>query len=303
MKPFLKTSVFLFLASFYTAMSQDTKPLYEGAIPNYISGPNLQKGEVSGGMLRISNVTEPTYTFYEAKGGKSSKPCVVVCPGGGYRILASTHEGTDIAKKLNELGIHALVLYYRIPDSTRQVDRRIAPLQDAQQAIRLVRKNANKWGVDVGKVGIMGFSAGGHLAASAATHFNQDYTGINDYINLRPDFQILLYPVISMRPFGHAGSTVNLIGKKPSEENLHLFSNEEQITDYTPKAFIVHAADDKAVPIKNSLIYVENLSAKDVPADLHVYAKGGHGFGLNNKTTNELWFDRLAEWFKTNHIL
>jgi acetyl esterase/lipase len=303
MKPFLKTSVFLFLASFYTAMSQDTKPLYEGAIPNYISGPNLQKGEVSGGMLRISNVTEPTYTFYEAKGGKSSKPCVVVCPGGGYRILASTHEGTDIAKKLNELGIHALVLYYRIPDSTRQVDRRIAPLQDAQQAIRLVRKNANKWGVDVGKVGIMGFSAGGHLAASAATHFNQDYTGIHDYINLRPDFQILLYPVISMRPFGHSGSTVNLIGKKPSEENLHLFSNEEQITDYTPKAFIVHAADDKAVPIKNSLIYVENLSAKEVPADLHVYAKGGHGFGLNNKTTNELWFDRLAEWFKTNHIL
>ena len=303
MKPFLKTSVFLFLASFYTAMSQDTKPLYEGAIPNYISGPNLQKGEVSGGMLRISNVTEPTYTFYEAKGGNSSKPCVVVCPGGGYRILASTHEGTDIAKKLNELGIHALVLYYRIPDSTRQVDRRIAPLQDAQQAIRLVRKNANKWGVDVGKVGIMGFSAGGHLAASAATHFNQDYTGIHDYINLRPDFQILLYPVISMRPFGHSGSTVNLIGKKPSEENLHLFSNEEQITDYTPKAFIVHAADDKAVPIKNSLIYVENLSAKEVPADLHVYAKGGHGFGLNNKTTNELWFDRLAEWFKTNHIL
>ena len=303
MKPFLKTSVFLFLASFYTAMSQDTKPLYEGAIPNYISGPNLQKGEVSGGMLRISNVTEPTYTFYEAKGGKSSKPCVVVCPGGGYRILASTHEGTDIAKKLNELGIHALVLYYRIPDSTRQVDRRIAPLQDAQQAIRLVRKNANTWGVDVGKVGIMGFSAGGHLAASAATHFNQDYTGINDYINLRPDFQILLYPVISMRPFGHSGSMVNLIGKKPSEDNLHLFSNEEQITDYTPKAFIVHAADDKAVPIKNSLIYVENLSAKEVPADLHVYAKGGHGFGLNNKTTNELWFDRLAEWFKTNHIL
>ncbi len=303
MKPFLKISLILFLASFYTAMSQDTKPLYEGAIPNYISGPNLQKGEVSGGMLRISNVTEPTYTFYEAKGGKSSRPCVVVCPGGGYRILASTHEGTDIAKKLNELGIHALVLYYRIPDSTRQVDRRIAPLQDAQQAIRLVRKNANTWGVDVGKVGIMGFSAGGHLAASAATHFNQDYTGINDYINLRPDFQILLYPVISMRPFGHSGSMVNLIGKKPSEDNLHLFSNEEQITDYTPKAFIVHAADDKAVPIKNSLIYVENLSANNVSADLHVYAKGGHGFGLNNKTTNELWFDRLAEWFKTNHIL
>jgi acetyl esterase/lipase len=176
-------------------------------------------------------------------------------------------------------------------------------LQDAQQAIRLVRKNANKWGIDVGKIGIMGFSAGGHLAATAATHFEKDYTGVDDGINLRPDFQILLYPVISFRPFGHSGSSLNLLGKKPSEELIHLFSNEEQITDYTPKAFMVHAADDKAVPIKNSLLYVEKLTENNVAADLHVYAKGGHGFGLNNKTTKELWFDRLAEWLKTNHIL
>lgn len=303
MKKALKIAFCLFFVHFHSAMSQDSKPLYEGQIPNFIPGANLQKGEVTGGMMRVSKVTEPTYSFYEAKGGKGQKPCVVICPGGGYGVLASTHEGTDIAKKLNDIGIHALVLYYRLPDSTRQVDRRIAPLQDAQQAIRLARKNANKWGVDVGKIGIIGFSAGGHLAASAATHFNVDYTGINDYINLRPDFQILLYPVISMRPFGHSGSKTNLIGKKPSEENLHLFSNEEQINEYTPKAFLVHAADDKAVPIKNSLIYVENLTANNVPSDLHVYAKGGHGFGLNNKTTNELWFDRLTEWFKTNHIL
>lgn len=283
--------------------AQGVQALYPGMIPNYIDGPNLQKSEVTGGIERKSNVSIPTYEFFEAKGGKTQKPCVVICPGGGYKILASTHEGTDIAKKFNELGIHALVLYYRIPDSARQVDRKIAPLQDAQQAIRLVRKNANKWGIDVGKIGIMGFSAGGHLAATAATHFEKDYTGVDDGINLRPDFQILLYPVISFRPFGHSGSSVNLLGKKPSEELIHLFSNEEQITDYTPKAFMVHAADDKAVPIKNSLLYVEKLTENNVAADLHVYAKGGHGFGLNNKTTKELWFDRLAEWLKTNHIL
>lgn len=304
MKQFPKfLSLILFVLSMSQLYSQGVKALYSGTVPNYIEGTNLQKSEVSGGIERISNVSIPTYEFFEAKGDKFQKPCVVICPGGGYRILASTHEGTDIAKKFNELGIHALVLYYRLPDSTRQIDRMIAPLQDAQQAIRLVRKNANKMGIDVGKIGIMGFSAGGHLAATTATHFEKDYTGAADGINLRPDFQILLYPVISFRPFGHSGSSTNLIGKKPSEEIIHLFSNEEQITDNTPIAFLVHAADDKAVPVKNSLVYVEKLTENNVIADLHVYAKGGHGFGLNNKTTKELWFDRLTEWLRTNHIL
>jgi acetyl esterase/lipase len=296
-------SIVLFVLSMNQINAQGVQALYPGAVPNYIGGTNLQKGEITAGMERISNVSIPTFEFFEAKGGQSQKPCVIICPGGGYRILASTHEGTDIAKKFNEIGIHALVLYYRLPDSTRQVDRKIAPLQDAQQAIRLVRKYANKWGVDNAKVGIMGFSAGGHLAASVATHFEKDYTGVNDGINLRPDFQILLYPVISFRRYGHSGSSINLIGKNPSEELIHLFSNEEQITDNTPKAFMVHAADDKSVSIKNSLYYVEKLTENNVLVDLHVYAKGGHGFGLNNKTTKELWFDRLTEWFKTNQIL
>jgi acetyl esterase/lipase len=150
----------------------------------------------------------------------------------------------------------------------------------------------------------MGFSAGGHLAATASTHFNKDYTGILTGANLRPDFSILLYPVISMRPFGHGGSTQNLLGKNPTEEELALFSNEEQVNSQTPKAFLVHAADDNAVPLKNSLVYAEKLTANKVPVDLHVYAKGGHGFGLNNKTTSgDLWFDRLITWMKANQLL
>jgi len=297
------TILILFIS--FQAMSQKFTPLYENTIPNYIDAPDEQNSLVTNGILRIAKVSKPAYALYLSKVGNSSqkKPVVVICPGGGYGVLAASHEGSDIAEKFNEIGIHALVLYYRIPNAANQVDKKFAPLQDAQQAIRLVRKNAQNWGIDTSKVGIMGFSAGGHLASSAATHFDNDYTGINDQINLRPDFQILLYPVISFRAFAHSGSRNNLVGKDASEELLHLFSNEEQINPKTPQAFIVHAADDKAVPLKNALIYAENLVNNNVKVDLHVYANGGHGFGLNNKTTKDDWFKSLTEWFKSQSIL
>jgi acetyl esterase/lipase len=295
----------LFLSPLFNVMAQEFLPLYEKNIPNYIESANEQTSQVTSGILRISKVSKPTYAFYASHVNSEikHKPVVVICPGGGYGILAAQHEGDDVAKKFNEIGIHALVLYYRIPNSSNQIDKKIAPLQDAQQAIRLVRKNAPNWGIDTSKVGIMGFSAGGHLASTAATHFDKDYTGINDGINLRPDFQILLYPVISFREFTHSGSRNNLIGANPSEELLNLFSNEEQITNKTPQAFLVHASDDKAVPLKNSLIYAENLVKNNVKVDLHVFANGGHGFGLNNKSTKDDWFQSLIYWFKSQSIL
>ena len=288
-----------------SAMAQEFTPLYLHGIPNYKEVVNKQFAERgSDGKERISKVTIPTYHFFPVPNSSKPASCVIICPGGGYRILASSHEGYDIAAKFNEIGVSALVLYYRLPEDSAQVERKYAPLQDAQAAIALVRGNAGKWNVDPSRVGIMGFSAGGHLAATASTHFTKDYTGIHEGANLRPDFSILLYPVISMRPFGHGGSTQNLIGKNPSEDDLHLFSNEEQVTPQTPKAFLVHAADDNAVPLKNSLLYAEKLTANKVPVDLHVYAKGGHGFGLNNKTTSgDLWFDRLISWMKANQLL
>ena len=300
MKKFI---LFLLLAS--PIMAQDFLPLYSAGIPNYKGMANRQTAvKGADGIERISKVTIPTYRFFPASNAKEPRACVVICPGGGYRILASSHEGYDIAAKFNEIGVSALVLYYRLPEDSAQIEKKYAPLQDAQSAIALVRKNAVKWNVDPAKVGIMGFSAGGHLAATASTHFNKDYTGIQADANLRPDFSILLYPVISFRPFGHGGSSQSLLGKNPSEEDLALFSNEEQVTAQTPKAFIVHAADDNAVPLKNSLVYAEKLAANKVPVDLHVYAKGGHGFGLNNKTTSgDLWFDRLITWMKANQLL
>jgi len=288
-----------------SAMAQEFIPLYSHGIPNYKEVVNKQSAaKGADGIERISKVSVPTYRFFPASTGKDPKTCVVICPGGGYRILASSHEGYDIAAKFNEIGVSALVLYYRLPEDSAQVEKKYAPLQDAQAALALVRENAAKWNVDPNKVGIMGFSAGGHLAATASTHFTKDYTGILPGVNIRPDFSILLYPVISVRSFGHGGSSQNLLGKNPSEEDLHLFSNEEQVTPQTPKAFLVHAADDNAVPLKNSLLYAEKLTANKVPVDLHVYAKGGHGFGLNNKTTSgDLWFDRLISWMKANQLL
>ena len=288
-----------------SAMAQEFTPLYSHGIPNYKEVVNKQSAaKGADGIERISKVSVPTYRFFPASNGKGPKTCVVICPGGGYRILASSHEGYDIAAKFNEIGVSAFVLYYRLPEDSAQVEKKYAPLQDAQAALALVRENATKWNVDRNKVGIMGFSAGGHLAATASTHFTKDYTGILPGANVRPDFSILMYPVISVRSFGHSGSSQNLLGKNPSEEDLHLFSNEEQVTPQTPKAFIVHAADDNAVPLKNSLLYTEKLTANKVPVDLHVYAKGGHGFGLNNKTTSgDLWFDRLISWMKANQLL
>ena len=286
-------------------MAQDFSPLYLIGIPNDKGIANKQTAERGvDGKERIAKVTVPTYRFYPAPPSKTPQACVVICPGGGYRILASSHEGYDVAQKFNEMGVSALVLYYRLPADSAQIEKKYAPLQDAQSAIALVRSNAIKWNIDPTKVGIMGFSAGGHLAATASTHFNKDYTGIHPGVNLRPDFSILLYPVISVRSFGHEGSTQNLLGKDPSEEDLVLFSNEEQVNAQTPKAFIAHASDDNAVPLKNSLLYAERLTANKVPVDLHVYAKGGHGFGLNNKTTSgDLWFDRLMTWMKANQLL
>lgn len=286
------------MATSILSNGQTAKALYPGQIPNFIAGPNLQNEAITDGILRISNVSEPTYTLYLSP-GDSVKPLVIIFPGGGYRILAASHEGSDIAFKFNAIGVHAMVVHYRLPDSTRQNEMKYAPLQDAQQAIRLARQQAKTWNVDLSKIGVMGFSAGGHLAASAATHGQVDYTQVNDGVNLRPDFQILIYPVISFRSFGHKGSMNSLLGKDQSEELVHLFSNEEQVNTSTPRAFLVHAADDKAVPVANALNYTAALSNMNIPVDLHVMAKGGHGFGLTNKTTEEYWFDRLATWFKT----
>lgn len=270
-------------------------PLYEGKVPN--SKPNdLKEETVVNGIARVSNVTVPELWYFPAPGAEAHK-CVVICPGGGYNILAIEHEGTEVARKLNEWGITAFVLKYRIPKDAAQPDKSIAPLQDAQQAIRFLRKYAMDFSIDPHKIGIMGFSAGGHLAATAATHFNRPVGEVSDTTSIRPDFAILAYPVITFdSSFAHLGSRNALLGKNPSPQQIDLYSNEKQVTAQTPPTFLIHAGDDKAVPVKNSLAFYEALQKNKVPAELHVYPAGGHGFGMHNKTTNDMWMDRLKNW-------
>ena len=191
------------------------------------------------------------------------------------------------------------MLKYRIPNDNAQPDKSIAPLQDAQQAFRVVRKRAKEFGINPNKLGIVGFSAGGHLASTAGTHFNKQVGELADTTNVRPDFMILGYPVITMKDFGHKGSANNLLGKTPTQEMLDLYSNELQVTPQTPPTFLVHAADDGAVPVKNSLVFYEALVKNKVPVEMHLYPKGGHGFGMKNPTHPDLWMDRVKNWMES----
>ena len=289
----------IFTISLNTTFSQYS-PLYK-KIPNYIEAPDEEFTTVNG-VLRISKVSIPGYSFFSA-GKEMPKPCVIICPGGGYSILAAEHEGTDVAKYLNSIGVHALVLKYRIPSDRNQPDKKFAPLQDVQRAIQLVREKAEKWNIDPNKVGIMGFSAGGHLASSLAVHYDDFKIQKTKKCSLRPDFQILIYPVISFKDFVHAGSRKNLLGKDSTESMINYFSSELHVNGNTPKAFLVHARDDKSVPIENSLNYLAALKSNGVEADIFIYDKGGHGFGLNNKANSESWAATLKAWMQKNKII
>ena len=257
------TLLFCSISMLYTNSmnAQTVLPLYEGVIPNSKPSANKEKSVTdAAGILRISKVSVPTLTMYTPKKQSKKRSAVIICPGGGYGILAASHEGTDVAKAFNEMGITAFVLKYRLPDDSIMVDKSIGPLQDAQRAIQLVRENAQQFNIDGTKIGIMGFSAGGHLAASASTRFTEQLIENPKQTSLRPDFSVLIYPVISfMDGITHKGSRMNLLGKIQPLESLQKFSNELQVTKQTPPAFLVHASDDLAVPDANSLSYYEAL--------------------------------------------
>ena len=188
---------------------------------------------------------------------------------------------------------------YRIPDSETMINREIGAFQDAQRAILLVRENADKWKINKHKIGIMGFSAGGHLASTVGTHFNKNYVDNPKHISLRPDFMILIYPVISFTDsIGHIGSREQIIGKDPSNNKIEEYSNELHVTDKTPPVFLVHAKDDDVVNVKNSIYFADKLEQHHVPHQLYLFEKGGHGFGMINKTSDVRWMDQLKKWME-----
>jgi acetyl esterase/lipase len=291
----LFTLIFLTLANL-TFSQKTTFPLYPDGIPNSLPIENTEKSEMFDKVQIVSNVTVPQLLYFPAAKEKANGACVIICPGGGYSILAAGHEGTDVAKELNKFGVTAFVLKYRIPNDKAQPIKEIAPLQDAQHAIRTVRKQAKKFGVNANRIGILGFSAGGHLASTAGTHYLNPVGELADSTNVRPDFMILGYPVISFQPYGHKGSAESLLGKDASAEKLAYYSNEMHVNANTPPTFLVHASDDYGVPVKNSLVFYEALVENKVPAEMHLYPKGGHGFGMINPTTKDLWMSRLKNW-------
>ena len=244
----------------------------------------------------------PTLTVYPAPKDIATGAAVIVCPGGGYSHLAD-HEGRPVAEWLNTLGVTAFVLKYRFGPAYHHP----APLLDAARAIRTVRARATEWRLDPNRIGILGFSAGGHLASTVGTHFDAgkaDAVDAIERVSSRPDLMILIYPVITMREFTHAGSKRMLLGENPPEDLVKSLSNDEQVTKETPPTFLVHTADDPGVPVENSLRFAAALRKVKVPVEIHVYEHGPHGFGLGGKDPIlSTWPQRCAEWLKMHGFM
>ena len=280
-----------------------TLPLWPaGKLPYYQKTAEVEKRD-TGDVIRITLVQSPDIAVYLPSKRNATGQAVIICPGGGYGALSYSWEGSDPARLLSARGIAAIVLKYRLPNSKSISTPHLAPLADAKRAIRIVRANAAKWNIKKEAVGILGFSAGGHLASTLATHFDSGDANATDSIekqSSRPDFAVLVYPVISVsKPIMHTGSRNNLIGATPDSSLARLYSNELQITAQTPPTFLVHATDDKSVPVENSLLFYQALKDNNVPAEMHIYPKGGHGFGLAvGRGYLETWTDRLVDWMR-----
>lgn len=289
------------LLSIATSFSQETiVSLWPNKIPNQQITDEVEHIE-STGIIRISKVQKPTIEVFLPAKNNATGQAVLICPGGGYGILAYDWEGTDIAKWLNSKGIAAFVLKYRLPNSKSVIESHKAPLQDAMRALRMIRYNAQKYNIEENQIGIMGFSAGGHLASTLGTHYNGVmYTATDsiDQESARPDFMALIYPVISMQEgVTHRGSKKNLLGKVPTTELVNKFSNELQVTSDTPPTFLIHASDDKAVPVQNSILMYSSLIKNSVPTEMHIYPKGGHGFSFGHKQGHvNSWTDLFCTW-------
>jgi acetyl esterase/lipase len=278
----LKIMMLLFLA--YNASAQQVIKLYPDSIPN--SEVILKEGE------------QPTLTVYLPPADKATGTAILIFPGGGYGTIVTHTEGTPIAQAFLKEGITAIVVKYRLPDAEKMKDKSMGPLMDAQQAIKTVRSKAAQWHINPAKIGIIGFSAGGHLASSLGTHFKTSYIPNKEGVNLRPDFMVLVYPVISMNTaLTHLGSRLNLLGKDPKAAQISLFSNEQQVSKDTPPTYLTHSGDDSVVKVDNSIAFYQALQKNGVNAELHLFPKGDHGFVLQLQA--EEWLRPIFRFIKS----
>jgi acetyl esterase/lipase len=301
----MKNKYLLFLVYFTLhacILGQDFKLfLWPDEIPNYRETDEVEKAEATDKLVKISNVQNPDIAVYLPSKGNSTGDAVVICPGGGYWILAYDWEGTDIAKYLNSKGIAGIVLKYRLPVSKSNIEPHLSPLMDAQRAIRITRHNAANWNINPNRIGIMGFSAGGHLASTASTHYDSGNSESSDPIerlSCRPDFTVLIYPVISFQEkYGHSGSRNALLGENPPDELIEYYSNELHVNENTPPTIIIHSQDDEGVSVMNSIDFYKALTDNNVKAEMHLYPYGGHGYSLAiDKGYLSTWPERIVQF-------
>ncbi len=283
-------SAFLLQMGAAGLLAAETMPLWPGAAP---------------GALGEEEKDIPKLTVYLPPADKAVGAAVVICPGGGYGHLAMDHEGHQVAQWLNSLGVAGIILEYR---HRGKGYGHPAPLQDVQRALRTARARADTYGVDKNRIGVLGFSAGGHLASTAVTHFNDKVYEPMDDIDkesARPDFGVLIYPVISSDPaIWHKGSFMNLLGNDASPEMLEKFSNEKQVTAETPPVFLAHSTDDKAVPPENSIVFYQAMRKFKHPVEMHIYLEGGHGYGLGREgLPASSWPDHCKDWMMATGFL
>jgi acetyl esterase/lipase len=306
----------LFIYGLSVSAQDKTIKVWPDKIPGAIYNPSYKPDTtyIEGKVYSIAKVSDPTIDIYFPHSKKANGTAVIICPGGGYGSICVLHEGSDIAAWLNDIGITAVVLKYRLPNDAIMHNKSIGPLQDAQEAIRIIRRNSKKWNINYNRIGIIGFSAGGHLASTVSTHFNDKVYETKDTTSARPDFSILVYPVISLdTAITHRGSRSNLIGKNPSPDLVRYFSNELRVTKDTPPAFLVLGIDDKVVPIQNSINYMLAMKNNNVPCELHLYEKGVHGFALGKanilnhgnppQSTVSAWTEACRKWLEVRGLL
>jgi acetyl esterase/lipase len=297
-----KILIALLVVCSITVRAQQTIDLYPIQAPNSKSTNDIEAVSYfragADSVRFITKVIKPELTIYLPAKEKNTGMAVIICPGGGYSGVAIDHEGHAIAKRLQANGIAGFVLKYRMPNSDLVLNKEFVPLMDAQRAIQIVRENAKKYGVNPKKIGIMGSSAGGHLASTAGTHYNKEQVNNPLKTSLRPDFMILNYPVISFADsLTHGGSRSNLL-PAITPEKIREYSNELQVDSKTPPAFVTHAVDDNVVKVQNSILFIAALQKNKVPVESFFYANGGHGYGIVNPTSNVQWIDACLKWMK-----
>ena len=311
-KPFLIMTVLVIATPMSFAADPTEIRLWPDVAPGSEGASNVKESVQERGTpgkpdRMVEGVTVPVVTLYRPDAARNTGTAIVICPGGGYSSVVIDKAGHEIARYLESIGVTAIVLKYRLPRPEGYTFDHDVPWLDASRAVRLTRHHAAEWQVNADRIGIMGFSAGGHLASTVATHFdsgNSESADPVDRLSSRPDFQALIYPVISFQDeAAHMGSRRNLIGNDPDVELIDLYSNELQVTEQSPPAFLVSTYDDH-VKAENTLLYFEALRAVNVPAEMHIYEVGGHGYGIRSTGKPvSTWHHRFSEWLKERGLL